>query len=279
MERSMDPSHFDDDDRILLEEIYLNIKMDDFRIALEFIIAMQNASLDDKGIGLDKDAVKRLRNPPTECVSFNGQEVLKAAIKLYLGLPNMDRDYETARAIHMELEPNLCFPTLYQVKEAIVLLTGVEAVIHDMCINSCIGFTGPFADCKLCTECGEPRWDQDILQESQGTIKSARKQFSTILIGPQLQVMFRDPEAAKQMHYCWEYTEKVFEHLHQNHDTQTKYEDFLDGSDYLNAVTEIPFVDESTKWELLSLLGDWYEPESTESLFSSMPSDAVFFSS
>jgi len=31
-------------------------------------------------------------------------------------------------------------------------------------------------------------------------------------------------------------------------------------------VTEIPFVDESTKRELLSLLGDWYEPESIESL-------------
>ena len=44
-------------------------------------------------------------------------------------------------------------------------------------------------------------------------------------------------------------------------------------------VTEIPFVDESTKQELLSLLGDWYKPESIESPFSSMPCDAVFFSS
>ena len=44
-------------------------------------------------------------------------------------------------------------------------------------------------------------------------------------------------------------------------------------------VTEIPFVDESTERELLSLLGDWYEPKSIESLFPSMPSDAVFFSS
>ena len=43
-------------------------------------------------------------------------------------------------------------------------------------------------------------------------------------------------------------------------------------------VTEIPFVDESSERELLSLLGDWYEPESIESLFSTMPSDAVFFS-
>jgi len=44
-------------------------------------------------------------------------------------------------------------------------------------------------------------------------------------------------------------------------------------------VTEIPLVDEDTERELFSLLGDWYEPESIESLFSSMPSDAVFFSS
>jgi len=44
-------------------------------------------------------------------------------------------------------------------------------------------------------------------------------------------------------------------------------------------VTEIPFVDESSEQELLSLLGNWYEPKSIESVFSSMPSDAVFFSS
>jgi len=44
-------------------------------------------------------------------------------------------------------------------------------------------------------------------------------------------------------------------------------------------VTEIPFVDEDTEQELFLLLGDWYEPKSIEFLFSSMPSDAVFFSS
>ena len=48
---------------------------------------------------------------------------------------------------------------------------------------------------------------------------------------------------------------------------------------YGGNVMEIPFVDESSERELLLLLGDWYEPESIESVFSSMPSDAVFFSS
>jgi len=43
-------------------------------------------------------------------------------------------------------------------------------------------------------------------------------------------------------------------------------------------VTEIPFVDKSSKWELLLLLGNWYEPEFFESIFSSIASNAVFFS-
>jgi len=43
-------------------------------------------------------------------------------------------------------------------------------------------------------------------------------------------------------------------------------------------VTEIPPVDESSKWELLLLLGNWYEPESFESVLSSIASDTVFFS-
>jgi len=45
------------------------------------------------------------------------------------------------------------------------------------------------------------------------------------------------------------------------------------------SVTEIPFVDESSEWELLSLLGDWYKPKSFNSVFSSSASNAVFFSS
>jgi len=55
----------------------------------------------------------------------------------------------------------------------------------------------------------------------------------------------------------------------------------LKGGDLLYEllVTEIPLVDEDTERELFSLLGDWYEPKSIESLFSSLPSDAVFFSS
>jgi len=42
-------------------------------------------------------------------------------------------------------------------------------------------------------------------------------------------------------------------------------------------ITEIPWVDESSEWELLLLLGDWYEPDTFDSVFSSIASDAVHF--
>jgi len=46
----------------------------------------------------------------------------------------------------------------------------------------------------------------------------------------------------------------------------------------IDGVMEIPWVDESSEQELLSLLGDWYEPKMFDSVFSLLPSDAVTFS-
>lgn len=43
-------------------------------------------------------------------------------------------------------------------------------------------------------------------------------------------------------------------------------------------VTEIPWMDKSNEWELLSLLGDWYEPRSFDFIFSYIASNAVHFS-
>ena len=135
----------------------------------------------------------------------------------------------------MEFSNLTSFPTLFQVKNAIVTLTGVEAVVHDMCTNSCIGFTGPFAHLDHCTECGESRWDPDHLRESQGTVKSPRKQFSTLLVGPQLQAMFRDPLKATEMRYRQKHTEDVLKELERNGGTVPTYNDFFDGIDYLDA--------------------------------------------
>ncbi|KAF9227472.1 hypothetical protein BS17DRAFT_467106 [Gyrodon lividus] len=231
--RPINPSNLDSDDAVLLEEVYPNIKMDDLRIAMEYISALQNASLNDKDIGLGEASIHRLRNPPTEIPHLDNN--LQTAIKLYLGLPNADRDYNTTRAIFMESKTITEFPTLFQVKEAINVLTGVEAVVHDMCACSCMAFTGPYVDFNHCTECGESRWDPDILRDTQGAVKTPRRQFSTILLGSQLQAAFRDLVKAKEMRYRQRYTGTILEKLKTNGGQKDVYNDFFDGTDYLEA--------------------------------------------
>lgn len=37
-------------------------------------------------------------------------------------------------------------------------LTGILEVQDDMCVNSCIAYTGPFEDLRECPHCGESRY-------------------------------------------------------------------------------------------------------------------------
>ncbi|KIJ57734.1 hypothetical protein HYDPIDRAFT_103918, partial [Hydnomerulius pinastri MD-312] len=156
------PSALDADDHVLQEEVYANVKIQDLRTSLSFIFDLQKASLDDKGVGLDEDAVHRLRNPPSTVPTFDDKKSLRTAIKFYLGLPNADRDYDNTRRTYMEDQELDDFPSLSQVKEAIAVLSGIEPIINDMCPNSCIAYTGPFAKLDHCRECGESRYDVDV---------------------------------------------------------------------------------------------------------------------
>ncbi|KAG1794935.1 uncharacterized protein BJ212DRAFT_1411911 [Suillus subaureus] len=74
-------------------------------------------------------------------------------------------------------------------------------MMHDMCFNLCVGFTGQFAHLESCPICGSSCYDQLILVQSSGKKKVACKQFPTVPIGPQLQAMFCDPQSAIDMQY------------------------------------------------------------------------------
>ncbi|KAG1718556.1 uncharacterized protein EDB91DRAFT_1036891, partial [Suillus paluster] len=114
----------------------------DLRASLAYILTLQNASLDDPGTGLSPDAIERLKNLP----NYNDPE-LRLAICLYLALNNADNDYTKAvSAINEYNDAEL--PSHHQSQ-----ITGVEEMKHNMCINTCIGFTGPFASLNHCPEC------------------------------------------------------------------------------------------------------------------------------
>jgi len=78
----------------------------------------------------------------------------------------------------------------YKVKSLVANLTGIESVIHHMCVKSCIAYTGPFVDLNACPLCSEPQYDQFHLESSSGLEKVPRQEFHTIPIGPQLQALY-----------------------------------------------------------------------------------------
>ncbi|KAG2340373.1 hypothetical protein BDR05DRAFT_984087 [Suillus weaverae] len=105
-----------------------------------------------------------------------------------------------------------------------------------MCINTCVGFTGPLARNDECPECGETRYKSDVFALTGR--REPRRQFTSYPVGPQIQAIFRDPESAREMNYRNHYTQQIFNELNQTGGIKDTYRDFFDGSDYLQAVQE-----------------------------------------
>lgn len=225
-----------DADEEVLDNLYVNVKRRDLRASLAYILALQNASLDDSGTGLSVDAIERLRNPPDHAFSIDDDPELKLAIRLYLALNNADDDYTKAASAIREYNNTITLPSLRQIKSLVSQITGVEEMKHDMCVNTCVGFTGPFESLDHCPECSEPRYNQEEL-EATGA-KVPRRQFSTIPVGQQLQAIHRSPEGAVALQYRNIQTQQIFDELNQSNGSKESYDDFFDGSQYLEAVNE-----------------------------------------
>lgn len=115
-------------------------------------------------------------------------------------------------------------------------ITGIKAMTHDMCPNSCLAYVGPYDDREMCPTCGEFRLHQIKLRRSNGRVKAPRAVFNTIPLGPQLQALFMNRETAQKIHYGEQRTEDISEELNQNEGLVNAYNDVLTGSAHLEAV-------------------------------------------
>ncbi len=124
----------------------------------------------------------------------------------------------------------------------------ISAVYDDMCINSCVAYTGPFANHDTCPTCAEHRYDQLKLAE-KGT-KIPRQRMLTNVIGPQLQAMWRTPAGARAMKYREECTRKMMEDAQFTVNGKSinvpVYSDYLHGSEYISAVARGDILDTDT---------------------------------
>ena len=213
-----------------LDELSALAKLDHIKQAMEFIRALEGASLDDGVSKLGPEALHRLRNPPT-CPADIASQDLRLGLDLFLSTINSSQQtYTSTRKAILRRHPDNDIPTYDQIKRRIVEITGVESIEHDMCVKSCLAYTGPFAELNACLECGEPQCDP--------ITKKARQTFHTMLLGPQLQALWRDKDSAEQMLYRRRVTAMILELLKENGGILPTYDDYFYGSEYIEAVLD-----------------------------------------
>ena len=200
---------------------------------MDFIKVLQDAALSDPSLGMSPEAVGCLCNPLRDQPGDALNPDVQLAIDLYLGNAS-EATYKTNRRAILRRFPDAQISTYYKVKQLVTDLTGVESVVHHMCTNSCIVYTGPFLDLDACPVCSEPRYDQFKLQASGGKERVPRQEYHTIPIGPQIQALYRDRESATHGQYLCREREHVLLEI-EEHGVLGEYSDVLHGSDMIKA--------------------------------------------
>lgn len=121
--------------------------------------------------------------------------------------------------------------SLASICSAISHIAGVHPIKDDMCINSCHAFTGPFQDLDRCNKCEENRYT--ITHQGK---KLARKQMTTIPLGPQLAALRCSSGSAQAMRYRHNCTMQILKDL-EAFDPDTEefvYDDIYCQEDYLD---------------------------------------------
>ena len=131
---------------------------------MEFILALNAASLDGPVAKLSQDALERLRDPPGHLIPIEDQGT-HFSILTYLALENSsqvayNRVCNAARKEFFDSRGIDTLLSFHNVEKVIASHTGVVFVEHDMCRNSCIAYTGPFSHLETCPTCGTSCWQE-----------------------------------------------------------------------------------------------------------------------
>ena len=211
-----------------LEELAEVVCLGDIKLVMDFIQALRVASLDDEHNRLSKDAVECLQDPPTAPVDPSDRD-FRLGLDLFLThLKSSQETYTLTREAILRRHPDDNIPSYDQMKRRISEITGVVPIVHHMCPNSCLAFTGPLAKDEACRKCGHPRY----IDEHQ----TPAQEFYTIPIGPQLQALWANADSAHNLSYRRRKTHEILREKACNGGTIPCFEDFLHGNEYLERV-------------------------------------------
>ncbi|KAF9013830.1 hypothetical protein BDZ89DRAFT_931751, partial [Hymenopellis radicata] len=125
------------------------------------------------------------------------------SLDVFLGVSNAsEHTYEAVRTAYLRRHPSEEMLSHHQIKTLVRTLSGVAALMTDMCHDTCTAFTGPFASLRQCPYCGTDRYTKP-----DGNIP--RKQFPTFPLAPQLQALWRSASGAEAMQYRKDCTDQI----------------------------------------------------------------------
>ena len=208
---------------------------------LQFVRMVEEATLESQFSPAELDA---FQNPQELRFSPTDDKYLRLSISFYIsGLDHnsSEKHYASSRENIREAWPDSEMLSYDQVKRRVSKLSGVLTWKHDMCVDSCAAFTGPFAPLEECPHCHKPRYNEEELRRSNGKNKVPQKVFTTFPLGPQLQSRWRSPEMAEKMHYRRGKTRDLLQQ-----DEDFVLDDIFCGSDYLDAVNNGSIKDNDT---------------------------------
>lgn len=139
-----------------LDELAELASLHHLKTIMAFIQAIASAFLDNEYSKLDSSVLKHIRNPSTSISPITNNSGLHLGLDVFLLITNAaQRTYLSVCNAILKRYPEDEIPSYEQIKQYISKLTAVFAIVHDMCINSCLAFTGPFKDLNVCPECAK----------------------------------------------------------------------------------------------------------------------------
>jgi hypothetical protein len=131
--------------------------IEDVAITQKFIYDLRKATLSNDTL---PEKMRYLLCNPIEAEPDLEDADLQLSIKLYMGAGGeSEQVYNDTHSSILERHPDNPILSFHKVKQIIEELTGIISIIHDMCVNSCLAYTGPFSDLLTCPYCNEPRYE------------------------------------------------------------------------------------------------------------------------
>jgi hypothetical protein len=154
------------------------------RTTLAFIRMLGEAGLESQ---FSPGELEKFRNPHE--ISFFLSDDLDLLLSVANCVANLNASqdiYTKNRLNYQRRNPEVKILSYDQVQRRVSNLSGVLTWQDYMCADSCVGFTGLFAQPGECPRCPKPRYDPDKLEKSNGKPKVPQKSFATFPVGPRL---------------------------------------------------------------------------------------------